>query len=318
MEVIKLTRDLIKIPSPSGEEKEIGKFLVKRLQKNFKVTTQKVGNRFNILAQRGRPNLILTTHIDTVSKIIPFKEDKEYLYGRGACDTKGIIASMICAAEEAINQGITNFGLVFDVSEETDFSGIKKAINLVNPELVIVGEPTDFKKVIGQKGLLSIKLKCYGKAAHSSIPEKGISAIVKLVEILSKILQIELPSDPILGKTTLNIGLIKGGIAGNVIPDYAEAKLNIRTTTSNKEIIDLLPKENIEIRSNFEPVNSRNLKGITVPYFTEMYFWAKKAKTILIGPGKYEFAHSDNERISKKDLIKGKELYLNLIKSKSF
>lgn len=127
MGVVELARDLIKIPSPSGEEREVGLFIAKRLEKNFDVKMQKVGDRFNLFAIKGKPNVILTTHMDTVPKQIKINEDEMNLYGRGSCDANGILACMICACEEASQKGLNNFGMVFDVSEETDFVGILKA-----------------------------------------------------------------------------------------------------------------------------------------------------------------------------------------------
>jgi len=325
MGVIELARDLVKIPSPSGEEKEVGLFIVERLKNNFDVKIQKVGNRFNILATKGKPNLILTTHMDTVPKQIKINEDEINLYGKGSCDAKGILACMVCACEEASQKGLNNFGMVFDVSEEADFAGILKAKDEINPKFTIVGEPTDFKIVFGQKGLIQLKIKCKGKSAPGSTPERGISAIDKLVEILESIKKINLPEDDNLGKTTINIGEISGGSAPNVVSESAEATIEIRTAKSNKEILQLLnevvPNECLEVNYEYEPVLNENLDfirkfqfdKISVPYFTEMYFWGKKSKTIVFGPGKYEFAHSDEEQIRKEDLIKGKEIYLKMI-----
>src|SRR3989344_1076361 len=282
---VSLLRNLLKIPSPSGKEKELGIYLVKRLRKNFKVKIQKVKDNFNILAFAGKPSLILTTHLDTVPNQLEIKEDKIFVYGRGACDAKGAISSMIIAAEKAKIKGLTDFGLLFDVCEESDFSGIKKAINLVNPKYVIVGEPTNFKVIEGQKGLLGIKIIYKGKSAHGSIPEKGISAISNLITILSELSKINFPESS-LGKTTINIGKIKGGTALNAVPDYAEASLELRTTISNKEILNIICKKifksNIKILYSFEPVINKfnfidNYEKIIVPYFTEMYFWNKKS-----------------------------------------
>ncbi len=327
MEVLKLARDLIKIPSPSGEEKEICNYLVKRLEKNFDVKIQKVGNRFNILAVKGYPKLILTTHMDTVPKQTSFNEDEIWIYGRGSCDAKGVIASMVCACEEALEKGIKDFGMLFDVGEETDFSGIKKAIDLVNPEIIIVGEPTSFKIVYGQKGLIQLKIRCKGKSAPGSTPEKGISAINILIEILKRLLSNDYPKDALLGDATLNIGKIAGGSAPNVVADYAEAVVEIRTTKPNKDILNIIekivPQECLEITCNYEPILNNNISfiekfrfnKIVVPYFTEMYFWAKKGKVIVFGPGDYEFAHSDEERIKKEDLVKGKKAYLDMIEA---
>ncbi len=325
IDVIMLTRDLLRIPSPSGNEKQVGVFLAKRLRKSFKVKLQKVGNRFNILATKGKPRLLLTTHLDTVSKELPLREDKKWLYGRGACDTKGIIAAMVCAAEEVVTLGRNDFGLLFDVSEESDFSGIQKAIKIVNPKRVIVGEPTDGKIVYGQKGLLGIKIKCKGKTAPGATPEKGISAINQLLSILEIIRRKKLLEDSELGKTTINIGKISGGVAPNVVADSAEAIIEVRTICRNNKVKELLlkgiSKENVEILYNFEPTINRDKRFLAdckgkkeiAPYFTEMYFWAKKAKAIVFGPGDYKYAHTDKEKIRKSDLIKGKKAYLEII-----
>lgn len=312
---MELLKELLSIPSPSGEEKEIGNFLVDRLKASFEVTEQNVNNNFNILATVGSPKILLQTHIDTVTKELKIKEDEEFIYGRGACDTKGVIACMVEAAEEAVKQGIKDFGLLFTVQEETDFAGIKEAVKLVNPEVVVVGEPTDFKLVYGQKGILSFKVKCEGKAAHSAMPEKGDSAINKLLDELDRIRKIELPENE-LGKTTLNIGVINGGTINNVVPDFAEADISVRTTVSTAEIMSLLGiKECIgldpKIITDKELLNKFPYEKITVPYFTEMYFWKN---AVVFGQGKIEFAHSDNEKISKADLRRGKDEYLKILK----
>ncbi len=321
MQVDNLLRDLLKIPSPSGDEAEIGKFLVERLKKNFKIKTQNVGERFNVLAYIGNPKIILTTHMDTVPGELEIREDRNYIYGRGACDAKASIASMIAAEEKAVKQGIRDFGLLFDVGEEDDFAGIKKAVDLVKPEFVVIGEPTDFKVVIGQKGLLGIKIKCYGKAAAGSTPEKGVSAINKLIDVLNKINKIKFPASKTLGETTINVGKISGGIALNVVPDYAEAIVEIRTTERNENIISLIKSLGaiFDILYSLDPVIPqdssfiRTKEKITVPYFTEMYFWNNKAKTIVFGPGEYEYAHSANERLKKSDLERAVKGYLKMI-----
>jgi len=322
---VNLLRDLLKIPSSSGNEKELGIYLVKILRKNFQVKIQKVKNNFNILAFVGKPDLILTTHLDTVPEQLEIKEDNNFFYGRGACDAKGAMSSMIIAAEKAKEKGLTNFGLLFDVQEESDFSGIKKAINLVNPKYVIVGEPTNFKIIKGQKGLLGIKVICKGKSAHGSTPEKGISAISNLINILSEINKLSFPESS-LGKTTINIGKINGGTASNVVPDYAEATIELRTTITNKKILKIIyakiSKSNINLLYSFEPVINKSdfikdYEKITVPYFTEMYFWNKKSKTVVFGPGNPDYAHSNNEKIKKSELIKASKEYYNIISTLS-
>jgi acetylornithine deacetylase len=319
MDVVDLTRELVTIPSPSGEENNIGKYLIERLKKKFDTRIIEVGKRFNIIATRGEPKVVLTAHMDTVHKPIPFKEDAEYIYGRGACDTKGSMAAMIVAAERMVDRGYDNIGLIFDVSEEDDFSGIKEIYGKYSPEFVIVGEPTNFNIIIGQKGLLGIKIVFKGIAAHGSTPEKGISAIEKCMDTLNNLRTIQWPVDAKLGPTTINIGVIKGGTSPNVVPDYAEAIIEIRTTKKNEYIMELLNEKldcsNKEILYDYDPIYNNtdvntNLRKITAPYFTEMYFWKN---SIVLGPGDPSYAHSDDERILKKDLEKAVEVYMQAI-----
>lgn len=313
---IELLRELLKIPSPSGEEKRIGLFLAKRLKRNFRIKLQKIGNRFNILATKGGPKIIFAAHLDTVPGKLELKEDKKYIYGRGACDTKASIASMIVAAENAARAGIKNFGLLFDVSEETNFKGIKQAVKLVKPEFVIVGEPTQLKVVTGQKGLLGFKIIARGKTAHGSTPERGKNAIGMLLKELEKMQDIKLSKG-----TTINIGKIQGGRQANVVPDYAEAIIEIRTMPKDSNLFAKI-KANVKSATllyDFKPkkLDKRELarqfkKGITVPYFTEMYFWDN---AIVIGPGNPAYAHSENEKVKIMEVEKAAGIYLKLLKN---
>ena len=297
------------------------------LQKNFVVTKQVVGTRWNILAVKGKPTVLLTTHMDTVPGEISLQETESTLFGRGSCDAKASLAAMIVAAQES-EEEYTNFGLLFDVSEETDFAGIQAAVSLVKPEIVIVGEPTQNEIVIGQKGLLAAKIVCKGKAAHGATPDEGVSAIQKLLGVLEKIETMELPISAALGKTTVNIGLIKGGTAMNVVPDYAEAVIEWRTTVENENVVKAL-QENIEnmkdvsleIIFSYEPVSTDKapftqfcLPTKVVPYFTELGFW-KEAKGIVLGPGDPIYAHTVNEQIQKEEIMQAKEIYKQMIRT---
>ena len=160
--------ELIKIPSESGNEKEIGDFIVKRLKNNFKIIKQQVNNNFNILATKGNPKILISSHLDTVQGNLEVKKDKEYVYGRGACDTKSQIAASIFAAETALSQGLNNFGLLFTVQEEGSFAGAKKACEILpeSVKLISFGEPTNLKIVKGHNGVVHFKIICRGKAAH--------------------------------------------------------------------------------------------------------------------------------------------------------
>ncbi|MDD4983395.1 MAG: M20/M25/M40 family metallo-hydrolase [Candidatus ainarchaeum sp.] len=323
MDEIQLARELLKINSVSGNELEIGNYIVNLLRPYFKIKKQKVGNSFNIFAYIGKPKLILNTHIDTVAPFFEVKENERYLYGRGACDTKGLMASMLCAGIDAAKEGVKDFGILFTVREETDFAGVKKAINLVNPEIMIVGEPTNFDFVVGQKGIISAKIIARGKTAHSATPEKGDSAISKLLDVLQKIQKMILPTSPQLGPTTLNIGKISGGVASNIVPDYAEASISFRLACDSKIILNDLNEicKGLELQIincyEYKITDSGFLKSfknkkIVLPYFTEMGFW--NCKAFIFGPGQAKYAHSKNEKIRKIDIVKGRKEYLKLIR----
>ncbi|HWC76957.1 MAG TPA: M20/M25/M40 family metallo-hydrolase, partial [Blastocatellia bacterium] len=144
MNVFELTKQLISIPSISGDEKRVGEFLAEYLQHaGFEVELQEAEpGRPNVYARRGEPDVVLSTHTDTVPPYVEFREDDDYLYGRGACDTKGIIAAMIKAAEGLIERNVTDFGLLFVVGEEAGSQGARVANNIPNRcRYLINGEP---------------------------------------------------------------------------------------------------------------------------------------------------------------------------------
>lgn len=319
--------ELLRISSKSGKEKELGEFIVNRLKKNFRIEKQEINNNFNIFAYLGQPRIIFATHLDTIVGDLEIKKDYKYVYGRGVCDSKSQIAAMILAAEKALKRGLTDFGLLFTVQEETDFMGAKKAIELIpkSTKLIVVGEPTNLVMAIGQKGLVYLKISKEGKSAHGAMPEKGINAIELLMNDLIKLKDIKFKEDDVLGKNIINIGIIKGGSAPNIVPDYAEATVVIRNTVEPKEIIEQIKKEigaKIEVLTSYEPVLNKEIKMIakklnletkTVPYFTEAYFFDKKAKSIILGAGKEEDAHSKDEKVKIEDLKKLIQIYLKLI-----
>lgn len=323
MSVCSLTGDLCRIPSPSGEERDVGDYLCRRLAR-FDVRRQDVGRRFNVIATVGRPRIVLTAHMDTVPGQLPVREDAAFVYGRGACDAKGAIASMIRAAEQALDEGITGIGLLFDVGEESDFAGVRRAVAAVDPQVVVVGEPTGCGLVTGQKGLIVGRIVCEGRSAPGATPGRGVSAVMRLVDCLCALRGIEWPSDPVLGETTLNVGLVSGGTAANVVPAMAQASFEIRATRPTQEIISLLeaglPQGCVVVEEAFEPVLSPaqafgflGVPAAVVPYFTEMYFWRDR-QVVVLGPGSYAAAHTDEERVEKAQLERATEVYLALLR----
>jgi acetylornithine deacetylase len=323
MELEKLALTMLSIYSPSGEEAPICRFMKSYLSRYFEVKLQRVGARFNILACVGVPKIILATHLDTVPGKLRVRADEGYLYGRGACDAKGTAASMILAAIKAKNAGCKNFGVLLDVGEETDFSGVKRAIKSLKAEFVVLGEPTNMKVMLGQKGLLVFKVRSYGHSAHSSL-DNPKSAISNLVDILGKVQRMKLPQTKKFGKTTLNIGTINGGSATNVVANKAEATVEFRTAVSNKRIVNYMKgfetsDTKIDILCSYDPVISLwkgelRTKNIILPCFTELFFYSRRAKAIVLGPGELKFAHTDKEQIKLKEMERAVAVYTRLLK----
>ena len=237
MGIFEFTKSLMKIPSLSGDEEAVGFFLRDHLESlGWKVELQPVAEGQNnvIATLNDLPRVWLSTHMDTVPPFIPPTEDDEKIYGRGACDAKGIIAAQITAAEQLRKEGIEDIGLLYTVEEERASTGAKAA-NLhplaAKCEYMINGEPTDNDLAIGSKGTFRLNIKTNGKAAHSAYPEEGDSAIEKLLDILDDIRHTKFPNDEFFGDTTVNIGTIEGGTALNVTAPTAQAGLAIRLAT---------------------------------------------------------------------------------------
>lgn len=318
----------MKIPSISGEEEAIGFFLRDYLEGlGWKVELQAVSaNQNNVIAYLNeKPRVFLSTHIDTVPPFIPPTEDEEKIYGRGACDAKGIVASQIFAAESLRKQGINDIGLLFTVDEEQSSTGAKAANRheiAEKCEYLINGEPTDLDLAIGSKGSLRIFIKTKGKAAHSAYPEMGESAIEKLLDILTKVRQIEFPADEFFGETTCNIGLISGGLKTNIIPPNAEAGLHIRLTTDDKPVLEILEKTigekgKLEVSSCSLPVKMLAVEGFrqkVVRFTTDIPHLPNWGTPLLLGAGSILDAHTSHEFVLKKDLKTAVELYQNLVK----
>ncbi len=187
------------------------------------------GDRFNVLACWGKPAVTLSTHMDTVPPFFPSSEDAEFIWGRGACDAKGIIASMTAAAEKLLGEGVKNFGLLFVVGEERNSAGAVAAARMPRGSRYLVnGEPTENKLALASKGALRLEVVAHGRMAHSAYPELGESAIEKLLDVLEAMRRIPLPEDSLLGRCSVNIGTITGGRAPNVIPDLAKAEILVR------------------------------------------------------------------------------------------
>jgi acetylornithine deacetylase len=321
-----LAKSLVDIPSVTGNEAAMADFLSALLaEEQFDVRSQDVeAGRRNILAVLGNaPAVVLCTHMDTVPGWAAAGEDDLHLYGRGACDAKGILAAMIVAAGELRNEGLKDFGLLFLVGEETDSIGAKKA-NLLDPgsRFIIVGEPTGNKLATAHKGVLTLTLTTKGKAAHSAYPERGESATLKLLDVLSDIRSLDFSRDPVLGPTVMNLGQINGGTASNVIPGRAEAVLSFRTGVSPDLVLSgvrsaTAGRADIAVRTKSQPQVLFTLPGFPtelMPYGTDIPYLTAFGRPLLLGPGSVHDAHIENERVEKRQLEDAVTIYKELVR----
>ena len=328
MNLFELTKNLINIPSISENEEAVGFYLRDYLEGlGWTVELQAVSpNQNNVIAYlNDTPRVFLSTHIDTVPPFIAATEDDEKIYGRGACDAKGIIASQICAAEQFRKDGISDIGLLFMVEEEEGGAGAKAANHhpiAAKCEYLINGEPTDNDLAIGSKGSLRFYIRAKGVAGHSAYPEMGESAIEKLIEILNDVLKIEFPIDEFYGETTNNIGTISGGLKTNIIAPNAEAGLHIRTTGDEQIVLEKIKKivgerGEIEVMSISKPVKMLAVEGFkqkVVRFTTDIPHLSNWGTPLLLGAGSILVAHTKDEFVLKKDLEEAVGLYINLVK----
>jgi len=329
MNVFELTRKLIDIESVTPNEEAIGLWLLDYLrpladQYGGSVESLDVEpHRFNVYAHWGEPTVTLSTHLDTVPPFFPSREDNEFIWGRGACDVKGIIAAMIKAAEGLLKDGHRNFGLLFVVGEERNSAGAYAAARTPRgSQFLINGEPTENKLALGSKGAFRFEFHAHGKMAHSAYPELGESAIWKLVDALNKLREMPLDNDPILGASTLNIGTIAGGRAPNVIPDHATAEVFIRLVDDGAAVhqrVIALAEGLIEMKHvlTIPAIHLGSLPGFetfVASYTTDIpAFGGAWGKPYLVGPGTIHVAHTSEERVPKDQLEAAITIYRNMV-----
>jgi acetylornithine deacetylase len=326
MDAVTFTRQLIDIESITGNEAAVGNYLYGELCRlGYHASKMPVEqDRFNIYAtspDHPHPAVVFSTHMDTVPPFIPSSEDANRIYGRGSCDAKGIIAAQVAAAEKLREQGI-HVGLLFVVGEERDSLGAQVA-NEQAPsscKFLVNGEPTENRIALASKGTLRVEVTAKGRMAHSAYPELGDSAIDKLIPALSRLRAMPLPSDPDVGPCTLNIGLIKGGRAPNVIPDYAHADLLYRLVGSSEELRKQILKtagDQVEVTFPLELpfLCLRTVDGLPTmiaAFTTDIPTLTNWGEPLLIGPGSIHVAHTDGEYIEKKQLHEAIDLYCRI------
>lgn len=318
------------IPSVSNDEAEIGRYLFNYLSEvaarsDGRVERMEVeGELFNVFAHWGEPLVTLSTHMDTVPPLFPSREDGEHIWGRGACDAKGIIACMVAAAEKLVDENVRNVGLLFVVGEERNSAGaVAASLAPRGSRYLVNGEPTENKLALGSKGTLRFEVTAHGRAAHSAYPELGESAIEALLDALASLRQVPLPEDALLGRGTINIGTIRGGQAPNVIADFAQAEILVRLvgdadpvrTAFSSAVGDRARlKEVLCIPAmQFEALDC--LPTTVVSYSTDAPILSRAwGKPLLIGPGSIHVAHTLEERVSKKELCDAVEIYADIVR----
>ncbi len=322
VDLVGLTRALIDIDSTTGREAEAGRWLIEYLGSNgFAVTAQAVDEtRFNVLAGPANPTLVYSTHFDCVPPFFPSRLEGSRIIGRGACDAKGILAAQIAAVDRLRRSGETRVGMLFVVGEERGSDGARTA-NRTPPgsRFLVNGEPTDNRLAVATRGALRLRLSASGRAAHSSYPELGDSAIDKLIDALIELRGMALPADPALGQTHYTIGLIAGGVAPNVVSPSAEAEVMFRTVSDAAAVRRVL--EPLERRVRIEhvlevpPVKMIAVPGFDTavfPYTTDIPFLERWGNPLLYGPGSIHVAHTADEYVEIAELEAAVDGYVAL------
>ncbi len=333
---LQFTKQLVNIESTTYHEGLAGAFLYEYLtEQRYAVERMAVdqpdlastpgagnGERFNVYAALPgvTPDVVLSTHMDTVPPYFGCTEDDEFLYGRGTCDAKGIIAAQVAAADQLREAGV-KVGLLFVVGEERDSAGAQVANQFPKgSKFLINGEPTDNRLALASKGALRVELRAKGRMAHSAYPELGESAIDKLIAALHDVMALPLPVEPEIGPSTLNIGLIEGGRAPNVIADKAEAHILIRLVgpadeTKQAIVRTVGDRANVTFSLELPFVRMRkvgNLPTMVAKFTTDIPSLTAWGEPFLLGPGSIHVAHTPNEKIAKQELLEAVDLYVML------
>jgi acetylornithine deacetylase len=329
MNAFELTRALVDIDSVTPNEERVGNYLFDYLSRMTESTGGRAErievepHRFNVFAYWGEPVVTLSTHMDTVPPFFGATEDDEFIHGRGSCDTKGIIASMIFAVGALLAGGLRNLGLLFVVGEERNSVGaFHAAKHPRGSKFLINGEPTENKLALGSKGALRCELVAEGRMAHSAYPHLGESAIEKLLDVLERVRRMPLPEDPMFGACTMNIGTIQGGRAPNVIPDHAKAEVFFRLVDDGApvraamlKVVDGVEYNEVGCIPAMKFGTMKGMETTVVSYVSDIpAFGGAWGAPFLLGPGTIHVAHTAEERIPKKEMTEAIQIYQNMTK----
>ena len=330
MDHLQITRDLVAIESITGNEEGVVSYLESALVgMGLDVRSEEVApGRRNLMAGPEHPTVLFCTHTDTVPPFVPLREDDEWIYGRGACDTKGITGALLAAGALLLEKGVRDFGYLFVVSEEIDNLGAIAANRHVRSEYIVVGEPTENRLAIGHKGAYGVRAKVTGHACHSAYPEQGDSAIHRLLGYLGRVLSTDFGSSETLGPATANVGVISGGVAHNVLAPSAEAQIMIRVVSDIDEVErrlrdcfvdpgsgELDERVELDVYLRMLSPQLERLEGFeetVVSYGTDLPFLADVGRPLLFGPGSILDAHTEGEKISKREMTEAIGRYVEI------
>lgn len=318
-------RALIDIDSTTGKEGAAGAWLAEQLRElGYQVVEQPVeGDRINVLAAVDTPEVVLSTHFDCVPPFFPSSVRDGNLYGRGACDAKGILAAQVAAAGRLRAAGNTQVGLLFVVGEERGSDGAAVA-NRSAPgsRFLVNGEPTSSQVATGTRGILRLRLRASGRAGHSSAPEHFESAIEKLIDALVGLRRLPLPCNDTFGATSYSIGLIEGGVAPNVVPADASAEVMFRTVSDADEVLQVVrtlePLVRVEEVLRVPPVQLTTVPGIpsaSFPFTTDIPLLDRWGAPLLYGPGSFLVAHTDDEHLSLAEFEASIDGYISIVRA---
>lgn len=324
MNLVEFARELIDIDSTTGQEQAAGEWLAARLREmGYQVTEQPVANgRRNVVAVLDPPAVVLSTHYDCVPPFFPSAVRDGRLYGRGACDAKGILAAQVAAAERLRADGERRVGLLFVVGEERGSDGADVANRSpLGSQYLINGEPTDSRLALATRGNLRVRLRATGRACHSAAPEHGISAIDLLLDALIELRGIPLPADPELGATYYSIGLIEGGVAPNVVSPHASAEVMFRTIGPHDDLLALLERlrPQVEIEEvlrvphvRLKTWSDRSIETAVFPFTTDVPLLSRWGVPLLFGPGSFLLAHTSEEHLDLAEMEQAVGKYVHL------
>jgi acetylornithine deacetylase len=320
---LRFARELIDIDSTTGREAEAGAWLADSLERlDYRVVRQPVDDaRFNVYATVERPDVVLSTHFDCVPPYISSRIEDGRLFGRGACDAKGILAAQVAAAERLRADGHTRVGLLFVVGEERGSDGAVAANHLApGSRFLVNGEPTDCRLATGTRGILRLRLQARGRAGHSSAPDQFESAIEKLVDAIVRLRQLPWPTNDTFGRTSYSVGLIEGGVAPNVVPAHASAEVMFRIIGDADATLAvaraLEPAVQIEEVLRVPPILLRTIPGIetaSFPYTTDIPLLERWGAPLLFGPGSFLVAHTDDEHLSLEEFARSIDGYVRIV-----